>query len=168
MKSELPRVACIGCGGIVPEIDGPTHRYLDASPGCWQLYGEVLAREYSDRAYWASHRLTVDAYAVQHPGRPSAQSIQSVAAHLISLCLVLERQAAHDYAVRAIRKATAVSERVEWLQPPASMGTTTVVDVHGASDADDHAERVRAWADAAWSAWSEHHPTIRSWIPRDA
>jgi hypothetical protein len=24
---------------------------------------------------------------------------------------------------------------------------------------------VRAWANAAWSAWAEHHATIRGWVP---
>jgi Family of unknown function (DUF5946) len=69
------RSACIGCG--VPAIDGPTHRYMESSPGCWHAYGEVLAQEYSDEAFRAAHRLTSDTCAVQHPGRPSPQSIRS-------------------------------------------------------------------------------------------
>ena len=40
----------------------------------------------------AAHQLTVDAYAIQHPGKPSAQSIQSVCVHLISLYASLERE----------------------------------------------------------------------------
>jgi len=71
--------------------EGPTHRYMESSPGCWAVYGEVLAREYGDISYASLHRLTVDAYSVQHPGQPSPQSTQSVALHLMSLCLVLER-----------------------------------------------------------------------------
>ena len=35
------------------------------------------------------HRLSVDTYAVQHPGVPERRSIQSVAVHLMCLCLVL-------------------------------------------------------------------------------
>lgn len=150
----------------MPEIAGPTHRYLEASPGCWKLYGEVLSLEYGDRTYWGSHRLTVDTYAVQHPGRPSAQSVRSVAIHLISLCLVLERDATPEYALRVIRAATAASEGLRWLDPPSSLGETTVADVHGAADAADHGRRVRMWADAAWSAWAAHHRTIRAWIPK--
>ena len=75
---------------MVPNQSGPTHRYMESLPGCWAIYGEVLAREYSDLAYAAVHRLTVDAYAVQHPGQPSPQSIQSVGVHLLRLCLILE------------------------------------------------------------------------------
>ncbi len=89
----MAAVACVGCGAVFEDREGPTHRYLESSPGCWASYGEVLAREYSDfPAYGALHRLTVDTYAVQHPGRPSPQCIQSVALHLMSLCLVLERE----------------------------------------------------------------------------
>jgi hypothetical protein len=167
MKTDILEVVCSGCGAVVPAIEGPTHRYMESSPGCWQLYGDVLAREYSQRAFWASHRLTVNTYAVQHPGRPSRQSIQSVAVHLISLCLLLEKTATPGYALRAIRAATAASERFTWLPPPSSTGGVTVVDVHGARDAEDHADRVRTWANAAWSAWSPHHQTIRSWILED-
>ncbi len=168
MKTDLPSAVCIGCGAVVPAMDGPTHRYMESSPGCWQLYGEILAREYSDQAFWASHRLTVDTYAVQHPGRPSPQTIQSVAVHLISLFLVLEQEATPEHALRAIRAAAAVSERFEWLQPPSSMGGVTVANVHGAHSAVSHAKRVRAWAEAAWSAWSPHHQAIRAWIPEGA
>jgi hypothetical protein len=146
-------------------IDGPTHRYMESSPGCWQAYGEVLAREHSDRAYWAAHRLTVDTYAVQHPGRPSPQSIQSVAVHLISLHLLLERNATAEYAVRAIRSAAEVSEQFTWLSSPGSMGAVTVADVRQARSSSDHVRLVRAWAEASWAAWHEHHDTIRAWTP---
>ena len=48
---------------------------------CWALYGELLAREYSNQDY---------TYAVQHPGAPDRRTIQSLALHLITLCLALE------------------------------------------------------------------------------
>jgi hypothetical protein len=47
--------------------------------------------EYGPLDYPDVHRLTVDTYAVQHPGRPTPQTIQSVTVHLISLSCVLER-----------------------------------------------------------------------------
>lgn len=76
---------CFSCGALVKDIDGPVHRYMDSSPGCWATFGEVLAREYSAVNYGLNHRLTVDAYALQHPGKHSPQSIQSIAVHLVSL-----------------------------------------------------------------------------------
>ena len=80
-------------------VDGPTHRYIGASAGCWALYGEVLAREYGDYAlYVPVHRLTVDAYAAQHPGEASRRAVQSVAVHLIRLHFRLERDLPHTQA----------------------------------------------------------------------
>jgi hypothetical protein len=156
-------VSCIGCGGLVPDTDGPTHRYLEASPGCWELYGEVLSREYSDAAFGALHRLTVDSYAVQHPGRPSPQTIQSVCLHLISLHLVVERRLAPAYATRVLAEAARTKDRFSWLVPPPARGAVTVLDVAETSGPMEHLEKVRAWADAAWSAWAEHHGTVREW-----
>jgi hypothetical protein len=165
MKTGPRRIPCIGCGGLVPEMEGPTHRYMESSPGCWRAYGEVLARDYSEPALGALRRLTVDSYAVQHPGHPSPQTSQSVCVHLIGLCLVLERGLDAQYATRVMRAATRPKGRFSWLTPPASLGPVTVSDVAGIATPHQHAERVRAWAQAAWSAWAEHHATVRRWVP---
>jgi hypothetical protein len=160
---SLATTRCFGCGATVPLVEGPVHPYLESSPGCWQVYGHVLAREYSDAEYQALHRLTVDSYAVQHPGRPSAQTIQSVGAHLVSLYLVVERGLAAAYATRAIGEATRTKGRFFWLTPPKSCGAVTVVDVAAATTPRAHERSVRAWAEAAWGAWSEHHAIVRGW-----
>ncbi|HVC28123.1 MAG TPA: DUF5946 family protein [Gammaproteobacteria bacterium] len=157
-------IKCMGCGGSFADIQGPTHRYMESCSGCWAIYGEVLAREYSDPAYFQVHKLTVDAYAVQHPGQPSPQSIQSVAVHLIRLYLILETGVGMQRANDAI-KAAADTRTYTWLTPPASMGSMAVSDVHEAKDVNEHTQRVRAWAESAWSAWSPHHATIRAWQP---
>ncbi len=70
MTQQPEREPCFSCGALVPATDGTTHDHMLSSPGCWAIYGEVLAREYERPAYMADHRLTVDAYAVQHPGEP--------------------------------------------------------------------------------------------------
>ncbi|MGH8278881.1 MAG: DUF5946 family protein [Gammaproteobacteria bacterium] len=160
MKSLKP---CPGCGARFADVAGPTHRYLESSPACWATYGEVLAREYSDPAYYAVHRLSVDAYAIQHPGKPSPQTIQSAAVHLISLYLVLERDVDLQRATRAMRTAVKTKGRFVWLTPPPALGSITVADVHMAKTVEEHKRLVRAWADSVWSAWAPHHATIRSW-----
>ncbi len=144
METPLEMTRCEGCGGLFPQIPGPVHRYMDSSPGCWAVYGEVLAREYSDAAYFGAHRLTVDAYAAQHPGQPSPQSIQSVAIHLLSLCLVFERGLPADRATAAMQEAAKTKERFRWLEPPPVRGQVTAADVHGATSAREHAEIVRS------------------------
>ena len=139
------------------------HRYMLSSPGCWALYGEVLAREYGDLRYMAAHRLTVDAYAVQHPGEPCSQAIQSVAIHLISLHLIFERDHVHAKATRALARLT---EGVyEWLTPPAQF-EMTIANVSRADSPEEHRSRIEEWARANWQAWSPHHDQIRTWAER--
>ena len=33
MDAAQQLVRCVGCGAPVPDIDGPTHAYIGASPG---------------------------------------------------------------------------------------------------------------------------------------
>lgn|SRR5271165_2190009 len=146
-------------------MEGPTHEYMESSPACWSTYSRVLAREYGDRRLLESvHRLTVDSYAVQHPGRPSARGVQSVAGHLISLCAVLEEGASSDWATKMIRNVARAKGRFTWLQPPRSMGSITVADVLRTRGAAEHEKKVRDWASSVWAAWSQHHETIRQWF----
>jgi hypothetical protein len=159
----LNMVKCIGCGGLFPEVDGPVHRYMESCAGCWGAFGEVLAREYSDPGYFAVHRLSVDAYAVQHPGKPSRQSIHSVGLHLIRLGLFLEHGLSAENANAAMQKAATFKHTFFWLEPPVSPGWLTVADVVKAGTAQEHKLAVRAWAQSAWAAWSPRHDTIRTW-----
>ena len=163
-ENKLLATSCIGCGASFPVTDGPTHRYMESSPACWACFGQVLAREYSDGRYHAVHRLTVDAYALQHPGRPSPQTIRSIALHALSLCAIFERGIELDKATAVIQQATRNKDRFEWLPPPTSMGSLTVADIRQARNAEEHAQRVRQWARSVWSAWSQHHPTFRQWL----
>ncbi len=159
---------CFSCGGVFPDIDGPVHRYMSSSPGCWSVYGEVLAHEYSDPAYFKVHRLTVDAYAVQHPGSTDRQSIQSVGVHLIRLCLFLEYGLTADKANNAVLEAGKKKYSFIFLEPPQSMGAMTAADVIRANSVEEHKAVVRDWARSAWEAWSMHHNTIRKWLPNFA
>ncbi len=162
---DIPLKPCPGCGGLFPDISGPTHRYMESSPGCFAAYGEVLAREYQDPTFADVYRMSVDVYAVQHPGTPSPQSIQSVAVHLMRLCFVLERNGMAA-AQEMIESAVRMKDEFVWLAPPVSMGPVTVADVLKAVEAEAHRNAVRAWAESAWKAWSAHHDTIRRWLDR--
>ena len=161
-------IPCVGCGALVPDVDGPTFRVPGAaSSGCWAVYGEVLAREFGEYANPAANHLTADAYAVQYPGRPTPQTIQSVTAHLISLCLVLKRGVGPSSATEGVRRAIQrFKGSFVWLERPASLGAITVADVVQAIDLADHVNRVERWANAAWNAWSAHHATIHGWVDR--
>jgi putative nucleotidyltransferase with HDIG domain len=157
--------ACPGCGGVFAAVEGPVHAYMTSSPGCWAAYGEVLAREFADPAWRASHRLSVDAYAVQHARNRDRRNRQSVAIHLLSLCALLERGIG-DADARALLSRAARGAR-EWptLSPPARF-ETTVADVALARDAAEHLALVRRWAESAWSGWAHEHARVRAWLDR--
>ena len=162
MINDLER--CPDCGALTPRVEGPTHRYLGASPGCWAAYGEVLDLEYQDYTSYAPvHRLGVDAYAAQHPGAPSQQAIASVGVHLIRLHLLLERGLLPEKANSAMKWASSRKRDFVWLDPPSSLGELTVLYVRGAQSPEEHAARVREWAKSVWKAWSDHHDTVRRW-----
>ena len=154
---------CAGCLGLFPDISGPTHRYMESTAGCWAAFGEVLAREYSDPGYFEVHRLSVDAYAVQHPGHPSRQSIQSVGVHLVRLCLFFEHGLTAEKANEAMLAAAKAKHNFLWLEPPSSIGAITVADVAQTQTREDHNQIVRNWALSAWQAWAAHHDTVRKW-----
>lgn len=164
-------LACAGCRGLVPDAPGPVHRYMRASPGCWALYGEVGARVMTASTVPAGGWHHVDAYAVQHPGgaRGDRRQRQSVAVHLVSLCLLHEFGAPPE---RASARRSRTTERVlpavglqDWpyLPPPADLGAVTTAEVHAAEDAEQFAERLAEWTWSAWAAWSAHHDFVRTW-----
>ena len=157
----MTEAACPGCGLSGPVEDGPLHAYMASSPYCWRLYGELLAREYGNPLYMAVHQLTVDAYAVQHPGVDERRANQSVQLHLASLHLQLEEGASGE-TVRAVMKSLASKGDFGRLDPPPRRTDwLRVDDVLGATTADEHRSLVTDWARSAWEAWSAHHEPIR-------
>ena len=164
--SSLALVPCPGCRLRLPEVATGTHPYIGASSGCRSRFGELLAKEFADLRYARFHRLTVDAYAAQHPGAPSPQSIRSVAIHLMALCLMLDRNVPIPTAQRTFALLARRDQELRWLDPPDPIGMTTVADVLAAVDPDDHSDRVRRWAAEVWNAWSAHHELVRFWLDR--
>lgn len=150
-------VPCVGCGLVSPPAQGPTHPYMLSSPGCWSLYSELLAH--------GAGPMTVDTYAVQHPGVPERRARQSVAVHLISLCAAFERDWPPERAPHLITSAIAARPAGgwPWLAPEPPIGTLTVFDVLLA-DAPNRAQAVRAWAEDVWAVYGEHHATVRGWL----
>ncbi len=154
---------CIGCGAAVPDVDGPVHAYIGASPGCWSVYCDVLGREYGEMRNPPWHRMTVDAYAAEHPGTPSRRSIQSVAVHLIALHLLLDEHREPRYVTKRLGPAVASAQKFHWLEPPCFDGAMTVLDVAATSGERAHEQAVRAWAADVWRAWGAHHAVVRAW-----
>lgn len=65
---------CAECGLL---IDGGTD-------GCHLVFEAFLARDFSNPLFFGMHRMLVDTYCLQHPGRYCA-SAKSLAAHLAGL-----------------------------------------------------------------------------------
>lgn len=156
--------ACPGCGArYAPHATDETHPYIGASPACWAAFGELLAREFQDRAYGRVHRHTVDVYTVQHPGDDDRRQRQSVAIHLIGLCHWLE----HGLDANGVIAATQSMLRRErpdwpWLEPPTEF-EMTVRDLLVAESGEEHERLVRRWAESTWEAWGAHHDVVREW-----
>lgn len=154
----MDQIKCYGCGCLVDKKDGQPHKYIGATQGCWDLYGQILAKEYGEYNYpQPTHRLTVDTYAVQHPGRPGEQSIQSVNVHLISLYLILEQGVDGETATKKMGEILSKEPRLEWLEPPMVNGQITVADVLKATTQEEHERKVREWAEDVWSCWYSKH-----------
>ncbi len=137
-------------------MDGPVHRYMLSSPGCWHLHGELSSGRY------ARTQLSVDGYAVQHPGIPGPQASQSVCVHLLNLGRVLERGGRVEDGPRFLQKLA--HRTYPWLPPPAPGYELTVVDLVASKDSQEFADVERRFSEVTWKAWSAHHVTIRGWL----
>jgi len=154
-------IKCYGCGASVENITGQPHKYIGATQGCWSLYGEILAKEYGEYGYpELTHRLTVDTYAIQHPGKPGRQSIQSVNIHLISLYAILNKNFDGQKATKLIGDLLSKQPTFEWLDPPVPNGTKTVKYVLAAMNKQEHEQLVREWADDVFKCWYSKHKKV--------
>ena len=148
---------CEDCGATVPQ----------GKAGCLKLFEEILAREFSDYRYGKIHRLTVDAYSLQHPDA-YMRSGKSFAAHLTGIYAALEME--DSSAVnQTVQKWLSANPKIEKpAQLPEHRGKLTVAYIQSAVDADEHGKRVREWAQDVWSAWSEHHALAKQLIAKAA
>jgi hypothetical protein len=150
---------CFACGGRFAALhDGPTHAYMASSSGCWDAYTKVLAREYADPSLFGRcHRLTVDAFAVQHSGNPDERRArQSFWIHGASLWLVLRMGRSHAEATAALK----LLAQGDFPVPPSpSRFALTHADVLAAPE-DQHVRMVGAWAEAALAGYHASHETF--------
>lgn len=161
----LPKTSrCPGCGATLDVMEGPVHAYMTASPACFDLFNKVLAIEYSAPQFAAAHRMTVDTYAVQHPGtEKNRRQIQSVGLHLarlhVQLTTPLPPQKTNEVMLGFSRhKASLI-----FLEPP-SRFSMCIADVAPFAGSPDHSTKIRDWAAATWSDWADHHTYIEDWV----
>jgi hypothetical protein len=142
--------ACEGCG---LRVEGGT-------AGCQAMFDEFRAREMSELApSYASTRLTVDVYCLQHPERYCV-SAKSLAAHLTGLGWAVERGGG-EWGLRALQRWLDSAPKLTKPALPERRGELTIADLAGASD---YLEAQDRWARSTWAAYHELHETARAWI----
>ena len=145
---------CVGCGAEVADVEYPVHSDMRTSPGCWALFCDVLGREFSDRAYWPVHQLTVNAYALQH-------AASNPALHLLALCLRFEHGLSDEQILPVMRRVAKDKNALPSVETPSVTNEVMVLDVYAAKNAQGHIAAVERWARAVWGGWRDSHEAVR-------
>lgn len=186
--NDTIKLSCWGCKSVFRyqqdleenELIIARDRYGIASPECSDAFLKITSKEHGEWKYPLINRLTVDAYAVQHPPHLDIQttlnieeqlitaSRQSVAIHLIALHLALEQKIELSKISGHMQRIldSGVSLEHEELTPPENLGSMKVIDVVSATTLNEHTKRVWQWADSAWHAWGAHHKKVREWYEK--
>ena len=137
---------------------------VGGAEGCNALFQEVVGREFSQPELFQVHRLTVDAYSLQHPAQ-YMKSAKSAVAHLMGMCWAMEGTDGPHVAMAMSRflDGNPKFERPD-PPPPLSRGGMNITHIHSAPDSAAHISRVKEWARGAWEAWSRHHEKARGWV----
>ena len=133
--------------------------------GCNALFQDVVGREFSRPELFQVHRLTVDAYSLQHPDR-YMESAKSAVAHLTGMCWAMEGEDDPSVSVALSRflDGNPIFSRPEPSPQPGRRGTLTILDIHSAPESVAQIQLVREWALSAWESWAEHHDKAREWM----
>jgi hypothetical protein len=129
---------------------------------CQALFDTLAAQVYSDLQRAAVHQLAFDAYCMQHPDSYGL-SAKSYAAHLTRLCCGVEFGGDHRI-YRAIPRWLSGAAPVQKPAVPDFRGTLTVASVAAATDSQEYARLVDAWARDVWSAYAHQQALARDWI----
>lgn len=158
---------CPDCRAMLPPSNGAGHRYVGASPACWDIFAALSNAGEPPLAPHPINALLLDAYMVQHPGVPSPQSIQSVAVHLLALYGVLVQDVDPGHVLQI--RLQAVSERhgpkhgrFSWLTSPSFAGSITVADIVQRPTPAARTSHVQSYIHTVWSLWADAHTAIIS------
>jgi hypothetical protein len=144
--------ACGGCGRAI----------AGGTAGCRAEFDALVGRDFTDARFFASHRLFVDVYALQHPDE-FCRSAKSLAAHLAGLCLILEHEAGAATGAAALRDWLEGPRALDKPPVPATRGAITLADLAGIDDPAAWRQALRRWAESTWAAWVDLHPLARRW-----
>jgi len=128
---------------------------------CQAEFEALQGRELAEPPTYASHRLMVDAYSMQHPER-YCRSARSYAAHLTGLLAVMEH-AGRPEVLRALQQWLSDGPTLEKPQLPATRGALTIASAFAAPDRLAMERAIRAWGESAWAAYAPWHALARQW-----
>lgn len=162
-------IKCYGClAEFQKTTDDPVpvpHLYIGAITECWNVFGEVLMKEYSNPEYFKVHRLTVDAYGAQHIGnQEDRRARQSANIHLIALYLTLVQKASEEEVLKFLRKATNVKKDWPSLFQRKQAYWLTIQDIAKEDNPLSHADLVIKWGQSIWEAYEDCHQEIISYF----
>lgn len=152
---------CPGCKQIYQSSKTIPHSCVNASGGCWDIYLQILAKEFSDPAWFKVHPLTVSAFFAQHPGKTPKQT-RLLCMHLATLYLVLDKNISCND-VPKLQSILAKSQALQ-LAVPGFLGSITVQDVLSAQTFVEHEALVLEWSQQVWNAWPKQQ--IKSWTDK--
>lgn len=185
MTAGRELIPCPGCGARFPGRPGPTHPYIGASAGCWELFslcnaglsipGDLLetARVPEDTsASWplevphALDSVVGDAYAIQHPGDGSPRAVQSVAVHLLTLYGLIDRGMDLPSAMWLRRRAAREKGVYRRLEPPGSGSALTLRHLFPGGGVHTPCSR-SAYVLSVYAIWMESHgETVEQWFDK--
>lgn len=129
---------------------------------CQEYFDTVLAREFSDAGYWKAHRLTVDAYSLQHPDKHMI-SPKSFAAHLAGMCIAMEFDN-NPHLFRRLQQWLDGEKKLEKPDLLDDVGDLTIAHVMSAKHAEEHLRLVKEWAEDVWNTYAVYHDLAKQWI----
>jgi hypothetical protein len=135
---------------------------MQSSPGCWRVFGELVAADYSSAARMAFHQLIVDAYAAQHPGQGDRRQVQSVGLHLMTLCLFLEHGV--DPALGPSLHRRMIDRPVFTPLSRTGPGELTVAHVPTGGAVELVRPAAYEWASAVWTTYESARVTVTEWL----
>lgn len=174
MCAQADLEQCPDCGVWLPKLPGEeiTHRYIGASPSCWDIFAKLNNAGEPPLAPGRYNALITDAYAAQHHGTPSPQAIQSVAVHLLALYAVLDQGLSIDrvfwirqHAARPV--ATGKHNRYHWLTPPDFSSCVTIADVAQGATPEARTRLAQQYVTQVWERWSGvAYEVVTAWYRR--
>ena len=135
---------------------------LASKEKCKEIFEAILLKEFSDFRYVRVHRLTVDAYSLQHPDDYMI-SAKSFAAHLTGMSCAME-YGNDPKLLRLLQKW--LNGKKQLIKPKRLeyFGHLTISHVDKAEHGAEHVELVWEWARDVWEAYNIYHNLANSWI----